>query len=151
MRALACLLVLATPALAGAPRYHTYSVAVSGAVCPVGAPGIGPDGVEWGISLSALRGWTATLCPAVGQTFTGSGAIAACVYSAAPWGPGSWAFSPWVTFDLTGKTSALAHPCIELPHLETVVGLSDRVYLLPVAVGVSGGATLTIYLTGELR
>jgi len=150
MRALACLIVLATPALAGAPRYHTYSVAVTGAACPVGAPGVGPDGVEWGISLSGLRGWKATVCPSAGQTFSGSGQILACTYAAPTWGPGAWALSTFA-FDLSGKTSTLTHPCLELSQLEVAVALSDRVYLLPAAVGVSGGTTLTVYLTGETR
>src|SRR5690349_9120888 len=136
--------------LAGMPRYHAHTIAVASGTCPVGTPGLAPDGVEWGISLSGLRAWKATICPESGRTFTGSGAVRACVYSALPWGPGQWAPSS-ITFDLTGRSSTLAHPCLEMVHLEVGVALSDRVFLLPESVGVSGGTTLTVYLAGELR
>lgn len=133
----------------GYPYYHTYTVATSGATCPTGAPGTGPDGVTWGISLANVRGWKATICPEANQTFTGTGQVRACTYAASPWGPAQWAFSSHVAFDLLGKTSTAAHPCLELPNVQVLVSFSDRVYLLPVGLGVSGGTTVTVYLVGE--
>lgn len=137
--------------LTGSPRYHAHTVAVSGAVCPTGTPGLAPDGVEWGISLSGVQGWKATICPESGQTFTGYGEVRVCTYAAPPWGPAKWALSSHVVFGLLGKTSTVDNPCLELPQMDATVALSDRIYLLPVAVGVSGGTTMTVYLTGETR
>lgn len=150
MRALVLLLVLATPTLAGAPRYHAHTLLATGGSCPVGAPGVAPDGAAWGISLSGLAAWKATVCPEAGQTLSGTGTLAICTYSAAPWGPGAWALSA-LEIDMGGKASTLTHPCIELPQYLVGVALSDRIFLLPDNVGVSGGLTVTVYLTGESR
>jgi hypothetical protein len=152
--AAACILLVlltSSTALAGAPRYHEHTFTISTAACPTGEPGQAPDGVDWGISLSGLRGFKATVCPAAGHALTGAGSIKVCTYSARPWGPGSWALSE-LAWDFTGLTSTVDNPCRELTHLMPVVALSDRVFLYPSTdFGVSGGTTLTVHLVGELR
>lgn len=136
---------------AGAPRYHTHTITVSTSACPTGSPGLASDGVAWGISLSNLRGFKATVCPASGQTITGVGSVKVCTYSATPWGPGSWALSE-LEWDFTGITSTVSNPCRELTQLLPVVALSDRVFVYPSTdFGISGGTTVTIYLVGEER
>lgn len=139
-------------AFAGTPRYHPHTLAPATAACPTGSPGLAPDGIEWGISLSGLRGFKVTVCPAtVGQTLTGAGSLLFCVFSTAPWGPGQWALSPEFTKSFSGKTSTVANPCVELGNVETVVGLSDRVFAYPSSdFGVSSG-NVTVYLVGEAR
>lgn len=152
LRVLFLLLLLPMSALAGAPRYHTHTLTIASAGCPTGTPGLAPDGVEWGISLSGLHGFKITVCPAAGQTITGAGSLKMCTYSPAPWGPGQWALSVDFTISMSGKTSTLANPCIEFAQLQPVVALSDRVFVYPSTdFGVSGGGPLTVYLTGELR
>jgi hypothetical protein len=75
-----------------------------------------------------------------------------CTYSNTPWGPGEWALSPEMTWDMTDVTSTADNPCIEFSQLQPVVALSDRVFVYPSTdFGVSGGATVTVYLTGETR
>jgi hypothetical protein len=133
------------------PRYHTNTFTISTAACPTGTPGLAPDGIAWGISLSEVRGFKATVCPASGQTITGVGSLKICTYSATPWGPGSWALSD-LAWDFTDRTSTADNPCREVSQLLTVVALSDRVFVYPSTdFGVSGGTTLTVYLVGETR
>lgn len=137
---------------AGSPVYAApYTFTIASAACPTGtSPG---PGNGWGISLAGLRGFKATLCPADGQTITGlAGAIKVCVYSAAPWGPGKWALSELKWTMTTADATTTDNPCRELYQLQTVVGLSDRVFVYPSTdFGVSGGSTLTVYLVGETR
>jgi hypothetical protein len=135
---------------AGAPVPDTFTIA--SAACPTGSPGVSADGLTPGISLSGLRGFKVTVCPAAGQTITGVGLLKVCTYAAEPWGPGEWALSPEMTWDMTDVTSTADNPCIEFSQLQPVVALSDWVFVYPSTdFGVSGGTTLTVYLTGETR
>jgi hypothetical protein len=147
------LLILPWAAQAGEARYHPTPTVftIATAECPTGSPGLAPDGIAWGISLSELRGFKATICPEVGQTITGVGSMKICTYSATPWGPGAWALSE-LEWDMTDVTSTSTHRCRELSQLMPVVSLSDRVFVYPSQdFGVSGGTTLTVYLVGERR
>lgn len=155
-------LFYAWPAEAGAPRYRTdndsdpapYTVTISTAAPPTGTPGTAPDGLPWGISLSGLRGWTATVCAESGQTITGAGYLYIAVWKPQPWGPGEWVVSE-LKWAMAGKTSQTKR-CIELGQLEPVIALSERVYVYPSTdFGVSNlanpAAAITVYLLGETK
>ena len=149
------LLLLAVPAMAhaGVPRYNPETITIASAACPTGTPGTDADGVLWGISLYELRGFKVRVCPEEGETITGAGSLKVCTYSPSPYGDGSWALSPELTWIMTGKTSTADNPCLEFSHLQTVVSLSgERVFVYPSTdFGVSGGTTLRVYLSGETR
>jgi hypothetical protein len=156
MRRAVLLFLVALPAIAatGSARYNRETITIASAACPTGAPGLDSDGDPWGISLYDLRGFKVRVCPASGETITGAGTLKVCTYSPSPYGDGTWALSPELSWDMTGKSSiGSSNPCLEFTHLQTVVSLpGERVFVYPSTdFGVSGGTTVRIYLSGESR
>lgn len=150
MVALSILAVL----LAGTPSWNTYPVTVATADCPptpvLGSPGTNPlDGETYGISLSNLQSWSATICAPAGQTIDAISSIKVCLYSAQPWGPGLWMESTELL--VTPDVPEPAPRCITLADREVKLGLSNRVYLAPIGVILSGGTQVTVYHYGEGR
>lgn len=146
-------LVLPALALAGVVRYNTETYTLASAACPTGSPGTDTDGDLPGISLDNLRGFKVRVCPESGQTITGAGTLKTCVYSPSPYGNNTWALSPELTWDMTGKTSTSNNRCLEFSHLQTIIALpGERVVVYPsTTFGVSGGTTVTIRIVGESR
>lgn len=155
----ALLLTLALGQPAGAAdRYRSYSVTLASAACPTGTPGKLSDGLEPGLATGGLRGWNVTVCPEIGQTFTGTGLLRVCVFRRSPGGPSLWVLSPTFYWDFsddgTGNpiTSTSSNRCVTFSDVLLGVNDGDLVHVYPeTSLGVSGGSTISVYLEGQLN
>jgi hypothetical protein len=155
----ALLLALAAAAPAGAAdRYRAYSVTLASAACPTGTPGLLSDGKEPGLATGGLRAWNVTIKPVSGQTFTGTGLLRVCVFRRSPSGPNQWVLSPTFYWDFSDDgsgnpiTSTVSNPGVTFADVLLGVNDGDLVHVYPeTTLGVSGGATVDIYLEGQLN
>jgi hypothetical protein len=111
---------------------------------PSAAPVSGTVGS--GMDLAGVYGARIALCPAAGQTLTGTGNLRAYL-----WDPnvGGWMASP--DLDLAvAKATTSTNPCRVWPDWITGVrGLGSILYATD-SVGVSGGTTVTVRIIGQV-
>jgi hypothetical protein len=155
--ALLLALALSVPSQA-ADRYRAYSVTLASAACPTGTPGLLSDGKEPGLATGGLRAWNVTIKPVSGQTFTGTGLLRVCVFRRSPSGPNQWVLSPTFYWDFSDDgsgnpiTSTVSNPGVTFADVLLGVNDGDLVHVYPeTTLGVSGGATVDIYLEGQLN
>jgi hypothetical protein len=141
-----------------ADRYRSYSVTLASAACPTGAPGLMSDGKEPGLSVGGLRSWNVTVCPESTRTFTGAGLLRVCVFRRSPGGPNLWTLSPTFYWDFADDgsgnpiTSTSSNRCVTFSDVLLGVNDGDLVYVYPeTTLGVSAGATVSVYLEGQLN
>jgi hypothetical protein len=155
--ALLLALALSVPSQA-ADRYRAYSVTLASAACPTGTPGLLSDGKEPGLATGGLRAWNVTVCPEATRTFTGTGLLRVCVFRKSPSGPGLWALSPTFYWDFSDDgsgnpiTSTSSNRCVTFSDVLLGVNDGDLVHVYPeTTLGVSAGATISVYLEGQLN
>lgn len=139
---------VASEAPAADRERYPYDVTISTAACPTGAPGRDSTNREYGMQLGGLKSWAVMICPASGQTFTGTGKLKACVYRSVSQ---QWALSPLFEWDLTGYTSTVANPCFTMPDVMMAMDTGDLLYVYPSQdFTVSGGTAIRVSLWGTL-
>jgi hypothetical protein len=127
---------------------YPYDVTISTAACPTGTPGRDSTNREYGMQLGGLKSWAVMICPASGQTFTGTGKLKVCVYRSVSQ---QWALSPLFEWDLTGYTSTVANPCFTLPDVMMGMDTGDLLFVYPSQdLSVSGGTAIRVSLWGTL-
>lgn len=153
LRGAGTLAVLLSVGMAGEARAadrerYPYDVTISTAACPTGTPGRDSTNREYGMALGGLKSWAVMICPALGQTFTGTGKLKACVYRSVSQ---QWALSPLFEWDLTGYTSTVAHPCFTMPDVLMGMDTGDLLFVYPSQdFAVSGGTAIRVSLWGTL-
>lgn len=127
------------------PRRYYWESAPLTRTPPTAAPVSGAVGS--GMDLAGVEGARIAVCPTSGQSLTGTGTLRAYLYDPAI---GEWMYDPDLDLSVS-KATTTANRCRVWPDWVTGVRGNGRVLYAPDTVGVSGGTTVTVYLSGQVR
>lgn len=133
-----------SPCTASCPGRYYWETAPLTRAAPTAAPVAGAVGA--GMPLTNVIAARISLCPAAGQTLTGTGNLRAYL-----WHPSAatWMRSP--DLDLAvGTATTSANPCRVWPDSQTGLRTAGNVLYATDTIGVSGGTTVTVRIDGQV-
>ncbi|HZI08670.1 MAG TPA: hypothetical protein VEZ71_31930 [Archangium sp.] len=127
------------------PKRYYWESAPLTRTPPSAAPASGAVGS--GMDLAGVEGARVALCPASGQSLTGTGSLRAYLYDPAI---GEWMRSPDLDLPVSSATTT-ANRCRVWPDAVTAVRGNGRVLYATDAIGVSGGTSVSVYIVAQVR
>jgi hypothetical protein len=124
-------------------RYYWESSPLT-RTAPTAAPVSGTVGS--GMDLAGVQGARIGICPAVGQTLTGTGNLRAYLYDPAV---GEWMYDPDLDLAVS-KASPTGVRCRVWPDKPTAFRGPGRILYATDTVGVSGGTTISVFISGQV-